>query len=650
VKRLETGAALLLFALTAALYAAGAARADPGISVARSDLEVLRHWKESGRIEDLAGDPSHLPKPGYLIYLRAMLPHEGMDAGEVRRFLAVNAIAVLCGLAAAALALARRSGPRAAILFLVFGLLYLPARDSADYVGSEPLAIGLALLFFAGLVGAWPVGARRAILLGFACAPILLLRPNLGWVLLAASLVAIASGRSTARGKRVWSGVASAAGPDARRRDEGDAGVHRRGAPTPQTAPRRRNPLGWPAFCSQRLKKKLNELWTKCWSPRHAKSRTRRPHPFFHGLLGRLVSVAVLLVGFFASSALLTVTGRATGLPTNPFAVNTSKAFLWGTADYYWPSDVGGWPVGKTPEETARLQAEKTKARWRELSSRRNADMARSLLWRATHALLSCEELPSRWSDRGYLLADKLLREWWWLAATVLFSVAAALATGGSGELRFVPLLFLLASVGQGLVFGADPRLALPFIPVATLSLAAGRRPAAPRRALAAGGVTALLLIAAAVAVPDATNSDFAVLRGPGRRLEQVIAASRFPASETATLHLRLVKPDGIGLGLLIKGNGEPLYERAPEDVSATPAFLSLVLRGPALSRARLQGLKLEAATFGASRAADVFFYFPATPPVFRPACLMDGSEDLPSGYGGTTRGSVPAWIHPGLD
>jgi len=60
--------------------------------------------------------------------------------------------------------------------------------------------------------------------------------------------------------------------------------------------------------------------------------------------------------------------------------------------------------------------------------------------------------------------------------------------------------------------------------------------------------------------------------------------------------------------------------------------------------------LTLEAATFGPSQATDAFFYFPAIPRVFRPACLIDGSKDLPSGFGGTTRGSVPAWIHPGLD
>ncbi len=46
-------------------------------------------------------------------------------------------------------------------------------------------------------------------------------------------------------------GVASAAESDARRRDEGDAGAHRGGAATPQTAPRRRNRLRWLAFCSR---------------------------------------------------------------------------------------------------------------------------------------------------------------------------------------------------------------------------------------------------------------------------------------------------------------------------------------------------------------------------------------------------------------
>src|SRR6266508_1067125 len=98
-----------------------------------------------------------------------------------------------------------------------------------------------------------------------------------------------------ARGKRVWGGVASAAGSDARSRDEGDAGAHRGGAATPQTAPRRRNPLGRTASCSRRRKEKSSRRRRPSLSPRYAKGRTRRPHPFFHGLLARLPASSLSL-------------------------------------------------------------------------------------------------------------------------------------------------------------------------------------------------------------------------------------------------------------------------------------------------------------------------------------------------------------------
>src|SRR6266540_1307729 len=75
----------------------------------------------------------------------------------------------------------------------------------------------------------------------------------------------------------------SAAGSDARRRDEGDAGAHRRGAPTPQTAPRRRNRLRWLVFCSRSSEK--FSLRKDFLASRVAKGQTRRPHPFFSSLL-----------------------------------------------------------------------------------------------------------------------------------------------------------------------------------------------------------------------------------------------------------------------------------------------------------------------------------------------------------------------------
>jgi hypothetical protein len=55
-----------------------------------------------------------------------------------------------------------------------------------------------------------------------------------------------------ARGESTTGRVPSAAGADARRCDAGDVGVHRRGAPTQQMPPRRRNPKGaWGLRCDR---------------------------------------------------------------------------------------------------------------------------------------------------------------------------------------------------------------------------------------------------------------------------------------------------------------------------------------------------------------------------------------------------------------
>ena len=92
-------------------------------------------------------------------------------------------------------------------------------------------------------------------------------------------------GRSSRLLKKGVGGVASAAGSDARSRDEGDAGAHRRGAATPQTAPRRRNRLRWLAFCSRRFSREKSSLREVFLASRVAKGQTRHPHPFFSSLL-----------------------------------------------------------------------------------------------------------------------------------------------------------------------------------------------------------------------------------------------------------------------------------------------------------------------------------------------------------------------------
>ena len=83
--------AFLALVLFGSLLFIGAIRADPGVAAGRADLEVLRQWVASGVLSDNSADPSHLTKAGYLLYLRAALPHAGADEGENRRFLLLNA-------------------------------------------------------------------------------------------------------------------------------------------------------------------------------------------------------------------------------------------------------------------------------------------------------------------------------------------------------------------------------------------------------------------------------------------------------------------------------------------------------------------------------------------------------------------------------
>ena len=186
--------ACLALVLFGSLLFIGALRADPGVAMARSDLEVLRQWIASGVLSDNSADPSHLTKAGYLLYLRAALPHAGADAGENRRFLLLNAGWILLGVASAAIALARRFGPLSALLFLC-GILACPTlRDCADSVTSEPVTIGLSLLVAAGLVLTPSGSLRPAILLGAAAALVALLRPNSGFVLLLVAVTTASAG------------------------------------------------------------------------------------------------------------------------------------------------------------------------------------------------------------------------------------------------------------------------------------------------------------------------------------------------------------------------------------------------------------------------------------------------------------------------
>jgi len=558
-RRLLAVASALTLAGVALIYLMGALHAKPGDGFARNDFDVLRSWKITGRLGDHPTEPAHLTKPGYILYLALVLPHTGEDPGEVRRFLILNAIWIVLGIAVAAWALWKIS-PLSALLFLLVSA-FPPLRDSADYVLTEPISTGLGLMFLGGLLGWGNRPAIRAIL-GTVCAAILLLRPNLGWLLVAIALIVIAS------------------------KDE-----------------------------------------------------------------DRKSGIVFLLGGFLAAVLVLAAIAQLTRIPINPLAVNTSKALLWGTADYYWPEDIGPWPVGSTPRESATLQIARARERWLTLLRQNPHDRWRAIFWRLTHSLLSQEELPSRWMAKHYLAVDQSIRRWWWIGAILMIAAAAAAALDGRGPWRFVPALIVAASIAQGVAFGADPRFCLVFLPLLAFSLVLALPSVARRRRVAvACAITTLSLLVVIRVVPDTVASDYAIVRGANRVLSQHIDRSRFPSGPAATVHIRVLKLRPFPLGLEVTSKGTSLFRREPSDSSPYPPYLTIELARDLLDEARRYGLTLQIRTLGASSLTDAFLYYPVVPASFGSVSTIDGNRVLPSAYGGTTAGGIAVWVHAGHD
>jgi hypothetical protein len=90
------------------------------------------------------------------------------------------------------------------------------------------------------------------------------------------------------------------------------------------------------------------------------------------------------------------------------------------------------------------------------------------------------------------------------------------------------------------------------------------------------------------------------------------------------------------------------LQRYEPDPARPYPAFLSAVVGGELLETARRDGLVVDIRPLG---AADWnFFYFPVVPPPWRATASISGEAAIESGYGGTTRGGIPWWVHDGAD
>ena len=338
------------------------------------------------------------------------------------------------------------------------------------------------------------------------------------------------------------------------------------------------------------------------------------------------------LGGFLLCLLLLATVGQRANLSLTPFARGSSRVLLWGTADYYWKPDVQGWPVGDTPRETSRLQLQKTSERWRAFFKNWDDNRTRTLTWRMSHALLSTDELPSRWLSPRYLSVDKLGRSWWWLIATLLCGAAVATAFGGRNEWRWIPIVIVAGSVPPDCCFGADPRLALPCIPILMLALSAALTSMRWSR-WAFGGALSAVFVALVVAhcVPDVATFDFALVRGPHRQIAQKLPGSVFPERGASAIQFRLLQERPCTLGVSVFAGDQLLLRRDPGDGAPWPAFLTAPLNEEETARARANGLTLRIVTDGPDSSGDAFVYYPVIPPLLGGYTTVDGSRDVPS-------------------
>ena len=139
----------------------------------------------------------HLPKPGYLLFLRAaMLAAPAL--GEPRSVVVVQSLLLALSILGTSLWIARRRGPGVGAAVAAACLLFLRLRDASSAVMTESLAA--ALLLPIGAVLLEPAGWRGAGLLqGVMCGVLFLVRPNCGGAVVLIAAIVFAAAREIRR-------------------------------------------------------------------------------------------------------------------------------------------------------------------------------------------------------------------------------------------------------------------------------------------------------------------------------------------------------------------------------------------------------------------------------------------------------------------
>jgi hypothetical protein len=335
-----------------------------------------------------------------------------------------------------------------------------------------------------------------------------------------------------------------------------------------------------------------------------------------------------------------------TRVPGDPFR-GMSPAFITGSLDYGWT------PPHPPPEPPPFVQVQTAIDNWQTTLTERTADLGRQLAWRALHGLLGTDYYDARWSD-AYLAATTISRI---LAPLlVLAAIASILVVSFRGRAQFAKILgltLLALLVAQGLVLGALPRLALPFLPALLLYGIAAIPGLQGRRRRLAFDAAFVLLVVFAAWQRQVLDWEWGRVEAAGVRLRLVIPRGRLPAPlpehGPATLHVRiapLVLPTGAGLEVRSE-TGELLFSSSQSDYDPAGAFLSVLLPESILGANRQRDVTLTLVSIGAYDAAH-FLLFPVIPPPWSAESARDGSAWL-SPATGIARGALDWWAHPGL-
>ncbi|HJW13094.1 MAG TPA: hypothetical protein VJ776_00280 [Thermoanaerobaculia bacterium] len=357
----------------------------------------------------------------------------------------------------------------------------------------------------------------------------------------------------------------------------------------------------------------------------------------------RLREIGLLAGGFVAIALpVWLVTRPAAG---NDALRGLAHPLFAATAEYYWLPTLGPWPEG-TAKERAGEELRRASANWRALLARRDADARRELVWRALHGFFGIEFYDATWSPAYARLtaAARLAAPFLILASIALLTALPFRDTEKNWNLAAVFLLLLL--LAQNFLMGSHPRYVLPFLPGVFLLALAGLSSRTPRphwiAALLAASALAFLL----GHQRGALGWEWGRVESPGVVLRQPISRGALPATEPATLHIRIAAPSSSsGARMAVSVKGRRIWSSEDESADERPV-IAVPLPPWLLEENGRAGVELDVTSFG-DFGTYSYLLFPVVPPTWGRTADRKGS-DLLSPTTGVRSGSLDWWAHAG--